>query len=239
LFIIEKRMPQKTNVETIEKIRERMKSGANASQVAQELELSKTTVYTYSKDVPRKHTCTTIEQRDEICDLVRQGRLSKSEVAALYNRSLRTIRTITKNIPGYTGYRSNLGDGEKRLLIQLLKEGCLVSDFYISTARNLKMQFPMFIRTVRISNKTIFYLVGREKEVVNGYLKTTSVRLVDHSFLKKLCKLLDMELSTSEENDFLQRRFLGPFNEVPSTSQKKLEDFGSEPVFIYDIEDQG
>jgi len=231
-------MYKKITDETIEKIRERMKNGANASQVAQEFRISTTTVYTYTKDLPRKHSCIPIEQRDQICDLVRQGH-SKREVADLYNRSLRTIQTVTKDIPGYNGYRCTIGEEEIRLLRRLLTYGYLVSDFKISTARNLKMQFPMIIHAVRISNKTIFYVKGREKEAIRGYLDSLSIRMFNHALINELCDLFGVKLSTSEENALMhQRKLLGPFNQVPLTTQKKLEDFGSEPLSIYHFEER-
>jgi hypothetical protein len=229
-------MFEKIPEETIEKIRERMKNGADASRVAKEFEITTTTVYTYTRDLPRKHTCIPIEQREIIREMVRQGH-SKREVADLYHRSLRTIQMVTKDIPGYYGYRRTLGEEEIKLLPRLLTDGYLVSEFYISTARNLKMQFPTIIHSVRISRKTIFYVVGREKEAIKGYLNSLSTRIINHATINELCDLFGVELSTSEQNAFThQRKLLGSFNQLPPTKQKKLEDFGSEPVFIYDIE---
>jgi len=197
-----------------------------------------TTIYNYTRDLPRKHSCIPIEQRYEIYDKVRSG-IPKAEVAASYNRSLRTIQTVTKDIPGYQEYSRTMGEEEKRLLLRLLLQGYVVSDYYISTARNLKLQLPLTIRAVRISHKTMFYVTGKEKEAIKGYLDSVSTRMIDHGMLKELCHLFGVKLSGSEEDELLHRRkYLCVVNQPRPTIQKKMEDFGSEPVYRLEIKVQ-
>ncbi len=225
-------MAQKIPDETIEKLRERMKNGADASQVAQEFGITTTTVYLNTKDLPRKHSRIPLEQKEQMRELVRQG-YSKRDVARRFNRNFRTIQAITKGMPGYEGYRNAVGPEEKRILGRLLQDGFVISDFSLYAARNLKMQFPI-IRSVRISRKTVFYLHGKEKEMIKGYLASLSTRIVNYATLEELCEQLGIQLSLPEQKTLIQQsKLISTLNQVHSTIQKKLADFGWELILTF------
>lgn len=216
-------MVYKIPEETIEKLGERMKADVDAPEVAQEFGVSTTTVYMYTKDLPRKYTRVPPDEREEIHEKVRNG-YSKREVAKMYHRSLRTIQVITKDIPGYFGYKYAIGSEELQLLRRLLSCGYLISNFYLYAARNLKLQLP-FIRSIRIHGKIIFYLTGKEREALQAYIRNKNSRLIDYSYLNKTSKLMGIDLSAAEQEDFVHQ------SKIRNVIQLKIEDCGVEHIY--------
>ena len=216
-------MVYKIPEETIEKLRERMKAGVDAPQVAQELGITTTTVYNYTPDLPRKYRRFSRDQRNEIREKVRNG-LSKRDAAKMYNCSLRTIGTITKDVPGYFGYRNKIGTEELQLLRRLHIFGFLISGFYLYAARNLQLQIPM-IRSIRIHGKLIFYITGKEKEALHAYIRYKHSRLLDYRYLNEISKYMGIELSTDEKEDFVHQ------SKIRNRIQLKIEDCGVEHIY--------
>jgi len=196
-------MVHKIPEETIQKLRELLASGTDASQVAQILDITTTTVYNYSKDLPRKYKRFSLEIRNEIRDKVRNG-LLKHEAAKMYDCSLRTIVTITKDIPGYFGYKNNLSHEELQLLRRLMLNGYLISDFYLYAARNLKLHLPK-LQSIRIHGKTIFYLAGREKETIEAYIRSSKSHFIDYSDINELSRMMGITLQEKEKENFVHQ----------------------------------
>lgn len=70
-------------------------------------------------------------------------------------------------------------------LQRLLQDGCLIENIDLPIARKLCILFPT-IQSVRIENKTIYYLKGKEKETLQYYLKKKPEKIISYSKIKQL-----------------------------------------------------
>jgi hypothetical protein len=112
------------------------------------------------------------------------------------------------------------------LLGRLMQDGCLISDFVVSTVRNLQRHFPMIL-SARFKDKTFFYMKGREEETIEAYFREKPDRIISYPALLEISSLLGVELSKNRKRDIVKR--LKGQHEMYWKSrrrvQRKLEDF--------------
>ena len=91
-----------------------------------------------------------------------------------------------------------------KLLNRLMIDGYLVSDFVVSTVRNLQRHFPM-IMSARYKDKTFFYLKGREEETIEAFFREKPDRIISSSAIEELSYLLGVKVSNKDKRTLLER----------------------------------
>lgn len=79
-------------------------------------------------------------------------------------------------------------------LQRILQNGCLIDNIDLPTARKLCCLFQT-IKSIRLENKTIYYLKGKEKETLQYYLQKRPEKIINYSKLKQWATLLDIKIT--------------------------------------------
>jgi len=112
-------------------------------------------------------------------------------------------------------------------------DGYLISDFVVSTVRNLQRNFPM-IMSARYKDKTFFYMKGREKETIEAFFREKPDRIISYPALLEISSLLGVELSKNRKRGIVKR--LKGQHEMYWKSrrrvQRKFEDFEPGSSFL-------
>ena len=91
-----------------------------------------------------------------------------------------------------------------KLLNRLMTDGYLISDFVLSTARNLQQNFPI-IQSARYKDKTFFYLQGREEETIEAFFHEKSNRIISYNAIEELSYLLGVKISNKDQRNLLDK----------------------------------
>ena len=108
-----------------------------------------------------------IDVKNEVIKAIKEGS-TKAEAAQMYGLNIGTVYNFTRDVE-IEGYRTQgnhiVRQNGIKLINRLMSDGYLISDFVVSTVRNLQRRFPM-IMSARYKDKTFFYLNGREEETI-------------------------------------------------------------------------
>lgn len=85
-----------------------------------------------------------------------------------------------------------------------MNDGYLISNFVVSTVRNLQQKFPI-IRSARYKDKTFFYLPGREEQTIEAFFREKPDRIISYSAIEELSYLLGVKISNKEQYKLLER----------------------------------
>jgi hypothetical protein len=112
------------------------------------------------------------------------------------------------------------------LLNRLMTDGYLVSDFVVSTVRNLQMKFPV-IKSARYRDKTFFFLPGREEETIEAFFKEKADRIISYSSVEEMAFLLGVKISKEDQRNLVDRykHKHTQYWESRRLIQRRLEDF--------------
>ncbi len=147
-----------------------------------------------------------VETWNKVIKAIEQG-YTKAEAAQLYGLNIGTVCNLTREI-GIQGHRSQgnhiIRKNGIKLLNRLMTDGYLISDFVVSTARNLQQKFPI-IRSARYKDKTFFYLPGREEETIEAFFREKPDRVIGYSAIEELSYLLGVKISNKNQRNLLDK----------------------------------
>ena len=112
-----------------------------------------------------------------------------------------------------------------------MKDGCLISDFVVSTVRGLQKHFPV-IKSARYKQKTFFYLDGREEETIEAFFREKPDRIISHSAIKEMSYLLGVKVSKKDQRNLLEK-YKGKHKEYWRSRrliQRCLDDWLDDPI---------
>jgi len=216
----------------IKDIRKRLEYDYCPKKLAEEYGVSRTTIYRRVKyglnvrDTP-------VDIKNKIIKKIKEG-YSKAEAAQMYGVPVSTVLGFTKGMPGY----KYAGDYIIRkhgieLLNRLLRDGYLISDFVVSTARGLQKHFPA-IRCARFKDKTFFYLEGREEETIEAFFREKPDRVISYHAIEVMAYLLGIKVSKKDQRNLLER-YKGKHKEYWRSRrliQRCLDDWLDDPVNV-------
>jgi len=217
------------DVKTIYKLLEK---GHSSKELAKKYGVSRSSIYKRVK-YPFQSRNTPVEIKNKIIKKIKGG-YSKAEAAQMYNVPINTVIGFTKGMPGHKAEGNHIVRKHGiQLLNRLMGDGCLISDFVVSTVRNLQRNFPM-IMSARYKDKTFFYMKGREEETIEAYFREKPDRIISYPTLLEISSLLGVELSKNSKRDIVKR--LKGQHEMYWKSrrrvQRKLEDFEPGSPFL-------
>jgi len=147
---------------------------------------------------------TPIDVKNKVIKAIKEGH-TKAEAAEMYGLNIGTVIMFTKHLQGHSRQGNHIiRQNGINLLKRLIEEGCLISDFFVGTVRNLQKHFPT-LRSARFKEKTIFYLEGREQDTIRAYFRDLPDRVVNHSALKELSFLLGYPISKESRKNLFER----------------------------------
>jgi hypothetical protein len=91
-----------------------------------------------------------------------------------------------------------------KLLNRLMTDGYLISDFVVSTARNLQRKFPI-IQSARYKEKTLFYLPGKEDATIEAFFREKPNRIISYNAIEELSYLLGVKISNKDQHNLLDK----------------------------------
>ena len=193
----------KLTKEDIEEIKKQLQQGKTTTELAKKYNVHQSTIQKRCKDV-LKANAHPPEIRVRVLKKIKEG-YTKAEAGMIYGVSPHTVITWAKGMPGY----KYAGDHIIRkhgieLLNRLLRDGYLISDFVVSTARGLQKHFPT-IRCARFKDKTFFYLEGREEETIEAFFREKPDRVISYRAIEEMAYLLGVKVSKKDQRNLLER----------------------------------
>ena len=187
----------KLSNEDCKTIHKLLEKGVSPKDLARKYGVRRSTIYRRAK-YPYDSKFVLLEIKNKVIRKIKAG-YSKAESAQMYNVPISTVLGFTKGLPGYKseGYHIIRKNGIE-LLRRLMADGYLVSDFVVSTVRNLQRKFPM-IMSAWYKDKTFFYLEGREEETIEGYFKEKPDRIIGYYAIEELAYLLRIKVSNKAQ----------------------------------------
>lgn len=217
------------DVNSIQKL---LKKGHDPLKLAERYGVSRSTIYKRAK-YPYTAKYTPIEVKNKVIKKIKEG-YSKAEAAQMYNVPVNTVLGFTKGLPGHKAEGNHIvRKNGIQLLNRLMGNGYLISDFVVSTVRNLQRHFPMIL-SARYKDKTIFYMKGREEETIEAYFREKPDRIISYPALLEISSLLGVELSKNRKRDIV-KRLKGQHKMYWKSRrrvQRKLEDFEPGSPFL-------
>ena len=218
--------------EDVSKIQKLLKKGCDPLALAKKYGVSRSTIYKRAK-YPYTAKYTPIKTKNKIIKKIKEG-YSKAEAAQMYDVPINTVIGFTKGMPGHKAEGNHIvRKNGIELLGRLMQDGCLISDFVVSTVRNLQRHFPMIL-SARYKDKTFFYMKGREEETIEAYFREKPDRIISYPALLEISSLLGVELSKNRKRDIVKR--LKGQHEMYWKSrrlvQRKFEDFEPGSPFL-------
>ena len=173
-----------------------------------------------------------LRQRTRLLKQYRTG-TQKPEAAQLHGLNIGSVCNFTKHIRGHPkqGVHVIRQHGIK-LLNRLMTDGYLVSDFVVSTVRNLQRRFPI-IMSARYRDKTFFYLKGREEEAIEGYFREKPDRIINYRAIEEMAYLLGVKVSNKDQRKLLERnkRKHDAYWRSRRLIQRRMEEFDPDCIF--------
>ena len=196
-------MVAKISDEKRQKIRELAKKGWQKKDIVQELGVDRSTIHRHTRDLYKPTTIPGEIQQEVIKKHQTRG-YSRADIALMYNLSLSTIARITRGIPGYPYGHHIIRRPGIELLNRLMTDGYLLSDFNVSTLRNLQKNFTI-IESARYKDKTFYYLQGREAETIEAFFKEKPSRIISHSAIEEMSHLLGFKVPNKDQRKLLEK----------------------------------
>jgi transposase-like protein len=198
-------MPRiKLSQEQVNEALELLKKGYTPKQVAEKYGVSRSIIYRRVKD-PHVAKDIPIETKNKVIKAVKQG-ATKAEAAQMYGLNIGTVYNFTRGIVEGHQFQGNhcIRQNGIKLLNRLMTDGYLVSDFVVSTVRNLQKQFPI-IKSARYRDKTFFYLSGREEQTIEAFFRGKPDRIINYSAIEELSYLLGVKISKDDQKNLLEK----------------------------------
>ena len=194
--------PKLTN-EDCKRIAELLKEGYKPKELAEMYGVDISVIYRRAK-YPYSARYVPLEVKKKIIKKIKEG-YTKAEAAQMYGVPVGTVLGFTKGLPSikHEGGHIIRKHGIE-LLRRLMEDGCLISDFVVSTVRNLRRHFPM-IQSARFKDKTIFYLKGREEDTIEAYFREKPDRIINYSAVEELASLLGVTISKEYRRKLVDR----------------------------------
>ena len=186
-----------------EKIVKLIDEGHKIKDPAKRYGADRTTIY-YRCKAMYKSRKIPVETKNKVIKAVKEGH-TKAEAAQMYGLNIGTVYQFTRGIEGYRSQGNHfIRQSGIKLLNRLMTDGCLISDFIVSTARNLQRHFPV-IKSARYKQKTFFYLDGREEETIEAFFREKPDRIISYSAIEEMSYLLGVKVSRKNQRSLLKK----------------------------------
>jgi len=199
-------MPEKTPDHVIQKIREEVLSGKSKYQVIKELGISKTTVYTYTKDIPGKKQNKPLS-KEIIQDIRKEVIDGKSKYQIAKERGLRfgIVYYHTLDLPNHVYREEGIQGRVLELLKELLQNGYVLSTEENTTRlRRLKRYLPM-IQRAQIDARSVYYLSDKNKIALQSMISRKQSKIISYQELAEMSKVFGVQLKNDEKCGLLSR----------------------------------
>jgi len=147
-----------------------------------------------------------VELKNKVIKAIQQG-YTKAEAAQMYGLNIGTVYNFTREVE-IEGYRTQgnhiIRKNGIKLINRLMSDGYLISDFVVSTVRNLQEKFPV-IRSARYKDKTFFYLPGKEEETIEAFFKEKPDRVISYHAIEEMAYLLGVKVSKKDQRNLLDK----------------------------------
>jgi hypothetical protein len=217
---------KKLTEKDIKEIQELLQQGHDVPELAERYDVSRAIIYRRAKD-PYIARDIPVETRNKIIKTIKEG-YTKAEAAQMYGLNIGTVYNLTRGIVEGHHTQGNhiIRKNGILLLNRLMTDGYLISDFVVSTVRNLQMKFPV-IKSARYRDKTFFYLPGREEETIEAFFKEKPGRIISYSSVEEMAFLLGVKISKEGQRNLVDRykHKHVQYWESRRLIQRRLEDF--------------
>jgi Mor family transcriptional regulator len=217
---------KKLTEKDIKEIQELLQQGHTIPELAEKYAVSRSVIYRRAKD-PYVARGIPLETRNTVIKAIKEG-YTKAEAAQMYGLNIGTVYNLTRGIVEGHHTQGNhiIRKNGIRLLNRLMTDGYLVSDFVVSTVRNLQRQFPV-IKSARYRDKTFFYLPGREEETIEAFFREKPDRIINYRAIEEMAYLLGVKISKDGQKNLVERyrRKHARYWESRRIIQRRLEDF--------------
>jgi len=224
---------RKLTEKDIKKIQELLQQGYDIPEIAVKYGVSRSVIYRRAKD-PYIARGVPLETRNKVIKAIQEGS-TKAEAAQMYGLNIGTVYNLTRGIVEGHHTQGNhiIRKNGIRLLNRLMTDGYLVSDFVVSTVRNLQRQFPV-IKSARYRDKTFFYLPGREEETIEAFFREKPDRIINYRAIEEMAYLLGVKISKDGQKNLVERyrRKHAQYWESRRIIQRRLEDFVPDLEYI-------
>jgi len=222
--------PAKLTKEDCENIAKLINQGYEIKDLAKKFGVHRTTIYNKCKYLYQSRKIP-VEIKNKVIKAIMEG-YTKAEAAQLYGLNIGTVVNFTRGIVEGHSRQGNhiIRKNGIRLLNRLLIDGYLVSDFIVSTARNLQRKFPV-IRSARYKDKTFFYLPGREEQTIEAFFREKPDRVINYSAIEEISYLLGVKISNKDQYTLLEKfkKKHDDYWESRRLIQRCLDDWIDEP----------
>jgi len=217
---------KKLSEEDCKDIQELLEKGVSVKTIADKYGVDTSLIYRRVKfEYERKKI--PLETKNKIIKAIKEG-ATKAEAAQMYGLNIGTVYNLTRGIVEGHHTQGNhiIRKNGIKLLSRLMTDGYLVSDFVVSTVRNLQRQFPV-IKSARYRDKTFFYLPGREEETIEAFFREKPDRIINFSAIEEMAYLLGVKISKDGQKNLVERyrRKHARYWEARRLIQRRLEDF--------------
>jgi hypothetical protein len=217
---------RKLTEKDIKEIQELLQQGHDVPELAKKYGVSRSVIYRRAKD-PYVARGIPLETMNKVIKAIEEG-YTKAESAQMYGLNIGTVYNLTRGIVEGHHTQGNhiIRKNGIKLLNRLMTDGYLVSDFVVSTVRNLQRQFPV-IKSARYRDKTFFYLPGREEETIEAFFREKPDRIINFSAIEEMAYLLGVKISKDGQKNLVERyrRKHAQYWESRRIIQRRLEDF--------------
>jgi len=217
---------RKLTEKDIKEIQGLLQQRHDVPELAERYDVSRSVIYRRAKD-PYIARGIPLETKNKIIKAIKEG-ATKAEAAQMHGLNIGTVYNLTRGIVEGHHTQGNhiIRKNGIKLLNRLMTDGYLVSDFVVSTVRNLQMQFPV-IKSARYRDKTFFYLPGREEETIEAFFKEKPDRIISYSSVEEMAFLLGVKISKEDQRNLVDRykHKHAQYWESRRIIQRRLEDF--------------
>jgi Mor family transcriptional regulator len=217
---------RKLTEKDIKEIQDLLQQGHDVPELAVRYGVSRSVIYRRAKD-PYIARGIPLETRNKVIKAIEEG-YTKAEAAQMYGLNIGTVYNLTRGIVEGHHTQGNhiIRKNGIMLLNRLMTDGYLVSDFVVSTVRNLQMKFPV-IKSARYRDKTFFFLPGREEETIEAFFKEKADRIISYSSVEEMAFLLGVKISKEDQRNLVDRykHKHTQYWESRRLIQRRLEDF--------------
>jgi len=226
----------KLNNEDVKKIQKLLQQGYKSRELAKRYGVHVSVIYRRAKH-PYNAKFIPVETKNKIIKKIKEG-YTKAEAAQIYGVPVNTVLCFTKGLPGYKSAGNHIiRKNGIHLLNRLMNDGYLISDFVVSTVRELQKKFPV-IRSARYKDKTFFYLPGREEETVEAFFREKPDRVISYYAIEELSYLLGVKFSRKNTMT-LVRKYKGKHNQYWQSRrliQRSIFDWVDDNPFKEEVE---
>jgi len=194
---------KKLSKDDCEKIAKLINQGHQIKDIAKRYSVDRSTIYNRCKYLYKSGKIP-VETKNKVIKAIQNG-YTKAEAAQMHGLNIGTVINFTRGINGYRSQGNHIiRQNGIQFLNRLMNDGYLISDFVVSTARNLQQKFPT-IRSARYKGKTFFYLPGREEQTIEAFFKEKPDRIISYSAIEELSYLLGVKISNKDQRNLLEK----------------------------------